>query len=420
MLGGLFVVVPAALYITSHSTVIELPDAPKVVQPGSKVALRLTNPNGDRTVVATIEQGGQRREVLRLEAPASRVFFWRTNAAPRTPTFEIPKLPSGKATIAVEAEANDLRAAVSRATIEVQVVSEPPSVSADPALLYLHQGGSGMIVFTPGGSTIESGVRTGGREYRSFALPGSTTGERFSLIAFAFDAPLNTQALAFGRNAAGTEATAAAKVRLKPRKFRKRELKLDETFLIKVANELDGGGAGSLLDRFLRVNREMRAKNNHALSDLRRKTEERWLWTQPFAQLANSQVESSFADVRSYVWEGKKVDEQIHFGFDLSVTQNVGVTAANDGKIVWAAPLGIYGNCVVIDHGYGLQTIYAHLSRMGVKDGESVKKGQPIGSSGDTGLAGGDHLHFSMQVDGVQVNPVEWWDAKWIKDHIRK
>ena len=82
------------------------------------------------------------------------------------------------------------------------------------------------------------------------------------------------------------------------------------------------------------------------------------------------------------------------------------IPASNDGKVVWASDLGIYGNCVVVDHGYGLQSIYGHMSQIGVKVGDMVKSGQTLGRSGSTGLAGGDHLHFSMQLDGVQVNPV--------------
>ena len=72
----------------------------------------------------------------------------------------------------------------------------------------------------------------------------------------------------------------------------------------------------------------------------------------------------------------------------------------------------------MIDHGYGLQTVYGHLSEFLVKKGDMVKKGQTIGKTGSTGLAGGDHLHFTMQVDGVQVNAVEWWDPHWVKDRI--
>jgi murein DD-endopeptidase MepM/ murein hydrolase activator NlpD len=163
----------------------------------------------------------------------------------------------------------------------------------------------------------------------------------------------------------------------------------------------------------------MRRQNNQTLADLRLKTEEKFLSTEPFLQLSNSQMESEFADVRSYIYNGKKVDQQVHLGFDLAVTAHTPLVASNDGKVVWAAPLGIYGNCIVVDHGYGLQSIYGHLSELGVKEGDMVKRGQQMGKSGSTGLAGGDHLHFSMQVDGVQVNPVEWWDQHWIKDHIQ-
>ena len=197
-----------------------------------------------------------------------------------------------------------------------------------------------------------------------------------------------------------------------------RELTLDDRFLEKVVNEIDPGSPGDLITRYLKINGEMRRKNNQALADLRLKTAEKFLWSGPFLQLSNSKVESQFADTRTYIYKGKKVDVQTHLGFDLSVVKNVEVVAANDGQVVFAERLGIYGNAVVIDHGYGLQSIYAHLSRIAVKPGEMVKKQQVIGLSGATGLAGGDHLHFSMQVDGVQVNPVEWWDEHWIHDRI--
>jgi murein DD-endopeptidase MepM/ murein hydrolase activator NlpD len=86
--------------------------------------------------------------------------------------------------------------------------------------------------------------------------------------------------------------------------------------------------------------------------------------------------------------------------------------------VAWASDLGIYGNCIVVDHGYSLQSIYGHMSRIDVKVGDMVKKGQTMGIAGSTGLAGGVHVHFSMQIDGVQVNPREWWDDHWINDRI--
>ena len=126
-----------------------------------------------------------------------------------------------------------------------------------------------------------------------------------------------------------------------------------------------------------------------------------------------------FVEEKGAFYKSKKIDQQVHLGFDLAVSAHSPVVAANDGKVIWAAPLGIYGNCIVVDHGCGLQSIYGHLSEIGVKEGDMVVRGRAMGKSGSTGLAGGDHLHFSMQVGGVEVNPVEWWDAHWIKDHIQ-
>jgi murein DD-endopeptidase MepM/ murein hydrolase activator NlpD len=118
------------------------------------------------------------------------------------------------------------------------------------------------------------------------------------------------------------------------------------------------------------------------------------------------------------MYKGKKVDRQVHLGFDLSDVANAPVNAANDGRVVWADNLGIYGNCVVLDHGYGLQSIYGHLSRIDVKPGDMVKKSGKMGIAGSTGLAEGVHVHFGMQIDGVQINPREWWDEHWIHDRI--
>jgi len=108
----------------------------------------------------------------------------------------------------------------------------------------------------------------------------------------------------------------------------------------------------------------------------------------------------------------------VHFGFDLASTKQSPVPAANKGTVVFAGPLTIYGNTVIVDHGLGLQTLYAHLSSLGVKVGDAVDKGGELGRTGTTGLAIGDHLHFEVLVNGVSVTPLEWWDAKWIRDHI--
>ena len=142
------------------------------------------------------------------------------------------------------------------------------------------------------------------------------------------------------------------------------------------------------------------------------------LWTDAFAPMGNAQVESRFADRRTYFHDDKEIDRQVHLGFDLASLQQAPVQASNAGIVVFADYLGIYGNCVIIDHGLGVQTLYAHLSTITTKAGETVTKGQEIGRTGSTGLAGGDHLHFTVLLQGTPVNPVEWWDGHWMEDRV--
>ena len=418
----LVIALPVTLLLLSTGTNLKLDPPITAVGTLTPVQLHIENPHGIRRLTAAIEQDGSRYPVYESSAPPHRLMFWRRHQAPQVTKFQIgkqqaPALHDGKARLIIEVQSNDLRGRTDSLESDIQVITQPPRISADGAQHYINQGGSELVVFTPSGYVTDSGVRVGKYTFRSFPHP-SQSGSRFSLFAYPWDLADNTTPVVYARNPAGAEATARFWYKLFPKKFRSRDLPIDDAFLDKVVNQIDPGSSGDLLARFLKINGEMRRKNNETLADLRLKTADKFLWSGPFLPLTNAAVESAFADRRSYIYKGKKVDEQVHLGFDLAVTLHVPVPAANDGRVVWADNLGIYGNCVVIDHGYGLQSIYGHLSEIAVKPGDMVKKSQPLGKSGATGLAGGDHLHYSMQVDGVQVNPIEWWDEHWIKDRI--
>ncbi len=416
-------------FLSSHTSLAFAPQL-AIIGASTSITVHVSNPHGLRRFTAILEQDGDRTTLFETRNPADRTKFWLAQFPAQDIRFnagskEAPNLKEGKARIIVEAQSNDFRGATDTISTDVEVILRPPSVSADGFQHSINQGGSEMVLLKTSGSWSEAGVRVGGDTYRSFPVAGSTTG-RLALFAYPWnmpvgkgDTPAGTVPVAFARNSAGAEATARFWFKVFPKKFRMRDLTIDDKFLDKVVNQIDPGGSGDLLTRFLKINGEMRRANNKTLADLRFKTAEKFLWTEPFLQLGNSKVESEFADVRSYIYHGKKVDQQVHLGFDLAVTAHTPVLAANDGKVVWAAPLGIYGNCIVVDHGYGLQSIYGHLSAIAVKEGDPVKRGQEMGKSGSTGLAGGDHLHYSMQVEGVEVNPVEWWDQHWIKDHVQ-
>jgi len=337
-------------------------------------------------------------------------------------TKTIPQLKDGKAKLIAEVTSNDFRGSVTRVEVGINVATEPPSLSVDSDQHYLYLGMADLVRFNVSGYWTEAGVRVGNETFRGWPMPGGKPGQ-FSLFAFAWNVPLSTVPLVYATNPAGNTATGQMVYEF-PKKeqpsYRTRDLQIDDKFMQKVITELDPNGSGDPVTRFVKINSEMRRANNETLFNLRTKTADHFLWTQPFLQQHNSKVEANFADVRNYIYQGKKIDQQVHLGYDLSITQHVGVEASNDGKVIYAAPLGIYGNCIVLDHGYGLQSIYGHLSEIDVHEGDMVKRGQIMGKSGMTGMAGGDHIHFGMQLDGVQIDPKEWWDAHWIKDHIAK
>ena len=188
--------------------------------------------------------------------------------------------------------------------------------------------------------------------------------------------------MVYARNPAGTEATAHFWFKLFPKKFRVRDFPIDDALMEKLVNSVDPTGqlapGKDLLARFLYINGELRRKNNQQLADLRFKTEEKILWNGPFLHWGKE--EADFADVRNYIYHGKKVDQQVHLGFDLSDVQNAPVTAANDGRVVWAVGSGhLSATASCWTTGTALQSIYGHLREIDVKVGDMVQEGPEDG-----------------------------------------
>jgi murein DD-endopeptidase MepM/ murein hydrolase activator NlpD len=426
ILVGVIALSVVLLLALSDTPVVHLQPLVTALGTATSFTIQASDPYGIRKVVVWVEQNGQRYSAWETNQPARRIFWargvpdstWNVVVGSKT----TPQLKDGKARLTLEVTSNDFRGKTVRLDREVIVVTRPPVLTVDSDQHYLYLGMADLVTFNVAGYSTEGGVRVGNQTFRSWPMPDGKPG-LFSLFAFAWNMPAGTVPLVYATNPAGNEVTAPMAFQFPKKeqpKYRVRDLQLDDRFVQKVIAELDPNGSGDPIPRFLKINGEMRRANNQALSDLRLKTQDRFLWSQPFLQQHNSKVESNFADVRNYIYQGKKIDQQVHLGYDLSITQHVGVEASNDGRVVYAAPLGIYGNCIVVDHGYGLQTIYGHLSEVAVHEGDLVKRGQIMGKSGQTGMAGGDHIHFSMQLEGVQIDPKEWWDGHWIKHHVAK
>ena len=349
----------------------------------------------------------------------------------------VPELQSGAARIVVTATRPsflNLRQLTATATKDVQVRLEPPRIAVVSTHHYVNHGGSEMVVYRATPPDVASGVRVGDVEYRGFpasgaGVAGADPALKVAFFALLYDQDLNTRIQAFARDEAGNEARASFVDNVFEKPFKKSRIELDDKFIDRVVPEIlehspelkmPAPSEGDMLPAFLKINGELRRINADEIAAFAAKTSPARLWEGPFIQLGNSQVEARFADARTYVYKGKDVDHQVHLGFDLAVTARTPVVAANAGTVMNARWLGIYGNCVILDHGMGVQSLYGHLSSFDVNVGDKVTRGQTLGRSGMTGLAGGDHLHFTTLIGGRMVTPVEWWDPHWIADRVER
>ena len=246
-----------------------------------------------------------------------------------------------------------------------------------------------------------------GRYLCFFALPHDLDPKTAKPVLYASDMADNEVSLGFHFQAI-------------PKKFRKDNINVSENFLQSKMGQFSGlyPGLTQPIDIFLKVNSELRRKNMNFLMALGRDTVPQKLWDGTFIRLPNSASMAGFADHRTYLYQGKAVDSQTHMGVDLASLAMAPVPAGNTGRVILAEFMGIYGNVVIIDHGFGLQSLYSHLSEIHMQKGKTVQRGQIIGKTGATDMAGGNHLHFGMLVSGLEVQPIEWWDARWIKNNI--
>ena len=346
-----------------------------------------------------------------------------------------PQLVEGPAVVQVTAGQPTfmgLQQTTTTLTRRVAVRLTPPRVTILSTHHYINHGGSELVVYRAFPADVPSGVRVGDREFRGFAASGAgVTGADSSLhvafFALSWDQEVNTPISVFARDEAGNEAVADLEHRVFPKAFRRSRIGVDDAFFAKVVPailqntpDFKVENPTDLLASYLRINRDLRRENDARIAALAMESAPRVLWRGPFKQLLNSAVEAGFADRRTYVYQGDSVDFQTHLGFDLASTSAAPVLAANSGTVVHAGYLGIYGNCVILDHGMGLQSLYAHLSSIGVQRGDSIQMNQELGRSGTTGLAGGDHLHFTMLLGGRAVTPIDWWSAQWVEDRITR
>jgi len=306
----------------------------------------------------------------------------------------------------------------SKTTFDLTYDTRAPIISILSKAHNFNRGGSGLVLYQLSEETSKHGVIVGDRFFPGYQ---QDSGQYACLLSYPYDlkeAEFIPRIVAV--DLAGNERQAGIYYRSKGKTFRQRKITLSDNFLQMKTPEFEAlvPEVTDPLDIFLYVNGEIRQQNRAKMAELGLQTSPVPLWNGAFLRHPNSSTVAFFADHRGYYYNGNKVDEATHLGYDLASVAQAEIPAANAGDVLFADYLGIYGLCVVIDHGLGLQTLYAHMSQLDVLAGDRVSRGQIIGRSGATGMAGGDHLHFGVFVSGQAVEPKEWWDNHWLTDNI--
>lgn len=299
-----------------------------------------------------------------------------------------------------------------------------PAIRAVSRLHYVNRGGSGLVVYQTTSDSVKSGLFVNDHFFPGF--PGTQESQEGMHVCY-FGIPLdikgNPEIYLWAEDKAGNRSKAKFYCRIRKKRFRTDRIKITDRFLKQIFPYFSfylKESADKDIARFLKINQDLRRENQETFYNLRTKTSPTRLWDGVWLRLKNAANMARFGDKRAYFYKGKEIDEQVHMGVDLASLANSDVPAANNGRVIFAERLGIYGLTVVLDHGQGLASTYSHLSNIGVQLGQDVKKGEIIGSTGQTGLAGGDHLHLGVMISGLFVNPIEWWDNHWIQDNIMK
>jgi len=311
-------------------------------------------------------------------------------------------------------------------TIKIKVDSKRPNVNVLANSYSITQGGSALVVFQANDENLdELYVEADGKRFQ--VEPYKQKGYYATLVAWPFNKnTFNAKIIATDK--AKNKRVTDIPFYLKNHKYKVSWIKARDKFIDGKITDLassnpEYASITDRLDKLRAINETMRLKNEAKIHALAKSVSTEVLkhWKmKKFYPLQNGARVASYGDERHYYYKTKdnEVSKSYHVGYDLASTKMASIKSSNAGKVVYANENGIYGNMPMIDHGLGLYSLYGHCSQLLVKEGDEVKAGQVIAKTGRSGLALGDHLHFGLLVQGIEVRPIEWFDGGWIKTNI--
>lgn len=435
-----YLYVPGVAPFTARITDRTSPEVSEIVFDKSTLTVQLSdNKSGLKDVVIVLFQGDKTHEIYKESFPKGTLN--RTISLPLSlpNTLRASGMAEGSATISVTVNDNALFSSPVGATHEILIDYMNPRLELLSLQHIVHQGGAELVVYKASDANLTgTGITVGQDNFPGFPLSYLDSeikgGDLYaSLFALPFDFdPANAKVTLYAEDRAGNRSTQPISFRLGNFDQKSVQPNLSSNFLQQKIPDLynkyliasaqnptlDINNPEDLPNAFKFVNEEYRALLDAELKSILEGEITPRNWKGTFAKPMKSAITSNLGEKRDYMFNGEKISFSVHNGLDLASVRNDVVVAAQNGTVVLAKDFGIYGSTVVIDHGLGLFSLYGHLSSTLVNVGDTVSIEDPIGRSGETGLAGGDHLHFEFRVRSTPVNPIEWWDTNWISDNI--
>ena len=311
-------------------------------------------------------------------------------------------------------------------TKKVQVIydNERPEINVLNQSYKITKGGSAIVIFSAKDVGLkEVYIQT---NFGKTFIPVPFYKESYfaSLVAWPVSVD-NFEASIVAKDLAGNERKTHIRFYLQDRKYRESKLTLKDDFIDGKITDLyenyNPGSTDTGVAKFKWVNEILRGQNDNFIKETTSKVSDKMIddfTIEPFYPLRNGAAVASFGDHRFYEKDGLVVSESWHMGLDLASVENADIIAKHSAVVAGLKENGIYGLNLILDHGFGLYSLYGHCSASNLRLGDIVKPGDIIANTGKSGLAFGDHLHFGILVQGVEVRPEEWMDKKWLNDNI--
>ena len=312
-----------------------------------------------------------------------------------------------------------------RAKYKLRIDKRRPRLNIVSHSYKISKGGSAVVIFKASDENMDEIYIESNNDKKFKVQEFYKDGYYISLLAW----PLindNFKATVIAKDFAGNIAKAYIPLYLKEKNYRVSNIKLSDRFLkgkiADLAEEfVETQGIDNSLEQFRIINEDVRAKNEKLIHELSSKVSDARISDFKINRmypLRNAQVVAHFGDHRKYFYDGNYISESYHLGLDLASNSMAKIKPQNSGKIVYADFNGLYGHMPMIDHGLGLYTIYGHCSSIKVNSDEPFRAKTVIANTGKSGYAMGDHLHFGVLVQGIEVRPQEWMDKDWIRINI--